>query len=180
MSAPESVPDRCPKTEGCLKFRVHLGKCYTREDRVNQGMGVVTCARLDCPHLVDLGPQHDLRSGCEDPVPPLEIHPTVRGVGPDAPVVVNAQGAGQSKSIHHFHTMDAQALLRMAEIQAQGDEKYGPNNWRGIPVGEHINHAITHFFAWLAGDRSDDHLGHALCRAMFAVATEEGKDDGRV
>ena len=42
------------------------------------------------------------------------------------------------------------------------------------------NHAIQHLYAYLAGDTSDDHLAHAILRAMFAfeVDHEQDRTDG--
>jgi len=36
-----------------------------------------------------------------------------------------------------------------------------------------------HVYAYLAGDRSDEHLSHIMCRAMFAqgVAAAEKKEE---
>lgn len=35
-----------------------------------------------------------------------------------------------------------------------------------------MNHLLMHVYAYLGGDTQDDHLSHALCRAMFALAVE--------
>lgn len=96
----------------------------------------------------------------------------IKGVGPDAPIQVNEQGGKQSATPYRFDLLDAPAMFRLAEVLAYGATKYGDNNWRAIPVQDHINHALQHVFAYQAGDGSDDHLGHALCRMMMAVATE--------
>ena len=63
-------------------------------------------------------------------------------------------------------------LTRIAKVLQYGADRYEPNNWRLIPQEEHINHALIHIIAHLAGDRQDDHLDHALCRLMMAYATE--------
>lgn len=43
-----------------------------------------------------------------------------------------------------------------------------------------MNHVIQHLYAYLAGDDSDDHLSHAILRAMFAyeMAHEQDRIDG--
>jgi hypothetical protein len=57
----------------------------------------------------------------------------------------------------------------VAEVLKGGAEKYGPDNWRRIPVAEHLNHAMTHILAYFAGDTQDHHLEHAACRMMMAL-----------
>ena len=49
-------------------------------------------------------------------------------------------------------------------------------NYKKIPPEEHVNHAIQHLFAYLAGDESDDHLSHAILRAMFAYEVDHERD----
>lgn len=69
-----------------------------------------------------------------------------------------------------------QQVINIAKILQYGAERYKPNNWRLIPQEEHINHALVHIIAHLAGDTQDDHLNHALCRLMMAKATEKSPD----
>jgi hypothetical protein len=94
------------------------------------------------------------------------------GVGRDAEIEVNANGAGQSKIPYAFQLVDGVALGKMAEVLKEGADKYGANNWRQLPIADHLNHLIMHAYAWLAGDRQDDHLSHIMCRAMFAQGVE--------
>lgn len=102
--------------------------------------------------------------------------PPIDGLGPDAPTTVNAQGGKQSLVPYRFDLLDPAAMFAMAHVMHTGAAKYGDDNWRRITVQEHINHAISHLYAHLAGDTSDDHLTHALCRAMMAKAVEAGGD----
>lgn len=92
----------------------------------------------------------------------------IAGMGKDAPVVLNEQGAGQSHLPYRFDLIDGPALFKMAEVLDQGAVKYGENNWHGIEIEDHLNHLIAHAYAYLAGDRQDDHLSHIMCRSMFA------------
>lgn len=93
----------------------------------------------------------------------------VKGVSPDEPIEVTEAGGRHAASPYRLDLLDAQAILRLGAIVAEGATKYGQDNWRLIDVESHINHALVHLFAFMAGDDQDDHLGHALCRLMFAV-----------
>jgi hypothetical protein len=91
------------------------------------------------------------------------------GVAPDTPTTTNEQGGSQSDIPYRFDLIDAKALFAMAEVLDQGAKKYGEDNWRLIPVKDHLNHLLMHAYAYLAGDTQDDHLSHILCRATFAL-----------
>lgn len=93
-------------------------------------------------------------------------------VGPDAPTTYNKKGAGQSHVPVRFDLVDGKAMFAMAKVLHKGAEKYGADNWRGIDIRDHLNHLIMHAYAYLSGDRSDEHLSHIMCRAMFAQAVE--------
>lgn len=94
------------------------------------------------------------------------------GVGPDAPTVTNAAGGKQSRTRYRCDLLPGRAVLAVAEVLSAGAEKYGEDNWRLIPVRDHVNHALTHLLAFVAGDGSDDHLSHAACRVLFALDLE--------
>ena len=102
----------------------------------------------------------------------MTIQSTIRGVEPDAPVVVNDNGGKQSNTPYGFHLLPINALFDAAKVAKYGADKYGETfhnrNYTKIPTIEHLNHAIQHIYAFLAGDTQDDHLGHALVRLMFA------------
>lgn len=108
----------------------------------------------------------------------------VLGDGPAAPMTVNDGGGRQSALEVSFMLIDPFALWRLAEILYHGADSHGVDNWRKIPIEDHLDHAIAHIVQWCAGDRQDDHLGHAFCRMMMAVALElererNSKDNGR-
>lgn len=95
----------------------------------------------------------------------------IKGVSPDTEIVTNNDGGKQSKSSYGFHLMDTDAMLALAEVLQIGASRYERDNWRKIPSEEHFNHMMVHYYAWLKGDTSDDHLGHFFCRAMMVYAT---------
>lgn len=96
---------------------------------------------------------------------------SIEGVGPDAPETVNEHGGKQSAVPYRCDLLDGKAMLELAKVLKHGAH-YGEENWRLITDREHVNHALTHLFAWLAGDETDGHLSHAFCRLMMAVAME--------
>lgn len=108
------------------------------------------------------------------------INQVVEGVSKDEPVEVNERGGARSRSLYRTDLVDPIAMLEMSKVLKEGADKYGKygvENWRRIPVHEHLNHMIIHAYAYLAGDTSDEHLSHIMCRAMFAQAVELQHDD---
>lgn len=112
----------------------------------------------------------------EDGLPKAGLRYT--GLTPTAPTTVNEQGGHQSVVEGRFDLLPPVAMFELARVMEHGAKKYAPNNWRKIPVESHVNHALMHLFAWLAGDRQDQHLTHVLARAAMAVEldTLEGGD----
>jgi len=94
----------------------------------------------------------------------------VEGVGPDAAVVTDPDtGAKQSQVSRRCDLLPPLAMLQVAAVLHDGASKYGDWNWVHIPTRDHLNHALIHIFAFLAGDASDDHIGNAACRMMMAL-----------
>ncbi|QDU61259.1 hypothetical protein Pan216_21130 [Planctomycetes bacterium Pan216] len=89
-------------------------------------------------------------------------------LSPNAPITENEQGRKQSAIDVRFDLLPAHSLFAIAGVLHRGALKYGEGNWKGIATDDHLNHALTHVFAYLAGDTQDDHLGHAACRMLMA------------
>lgn len=65
-------------------------------------------------------------------------------------------------------------LKRLAQTCAEGAAKYDDFNWeKGMDVPEMLNHAISHIYTYLSGDRSEDHLAHATWNLLGAIHSEE-------
>lgn len=99
-------------------------------------------------------------------------HNIMFGVMPDAPVETNARGGKQSSSPYAFELLPITSMFAAAKVAREGATKYGETfgdrNYTKIPSTDHINHAIAHLYAHLAGDTSDEHLAHAIVRLLFA------------
>lgn len=150
-------------------------KCkYYEKGRCSGTKNCIECAPYNCP--LPVYPEH---------LPETESHAkssvnVINGVSPDAPVIVNESGGKQSHTPYAFHMLPLSAVFGAAEVCGYGAKKYGETlnnrNYVKIPTEDHINHAIQHLYAYLAGDKQDDHLGHAIVRCMFAydVSKREG------
>lgn len=97
----------------------------------------------------------------------------LEGVGADVPLEENEAGGKQSAIPYAFHLIDSRAIFALAKVLAEGEIKYGKDNWRKIECESHLNHALMHMYAHLAGDEQDKHLEHAFCRLMMAVGVKE-------
>jgi len=94
----------------------------------------------------------------------------ISGIGKDAPIAVSASGGMQSKLDYRFDLIDPVTMFALANVLDYGARRYAPNNWRRISINDHLNHALSHIYGYLAQDKSDDHLAHAFTRLMFALS----------
>jgi hypothetical protein len=103
----------------------------------------------------------------------------IKGVGRNEEIITNSNGGKQTKLDYDFTLIDSKAIFKLAEILKYGADKYEIDNWKLIPAREHLNHALTHAFAYLDGDDQDEHAAHFFCRAMMFLAKllEENKGD---
>ena len=88
-------------------------------------------------------------------------------------MTTNSQGGRQSKLDYRFDLIDTKAIFALANVLHTGEVRYGKDNWRKIDTESHLNHALSHIYAYLAGDTQDSHMGHAFCRLMMAIGVEK-------
>lgn len=93
-------------------------------------------------------------------------------------------GAVRSADKNHvmYQLISPIGMRRMAETMKEGFNKYGAYNWeRGMPIGDLLNHAIAHIYAFLSGIPSvdaktgkvEDDLAHAAWNLFAAMHIEE-------
>lgn len=84
---------------------------------------------------------------------------------------VNDKGAKQTRLEVRFDLVPADAITEIANVLYKGANKYGVDNWKGIPTNEHVNHAIYHLYQYMI-TKDKNHLKNASCRSMFALQLE--------
>jgi hypothetical protein len=85
-------------------------------------------------------------------------------------IIENSEGGKQTAIKTAFHLIPSIALFKIAETLYEGSLKYETDNWKKIPIDIHLGRCVQHIYAYLANDKTEDHLSHALCRLMFATA----------
>ena len=103
----------------------------------------------------------------------------MEGLGTDLKISVNDKGGKQHIRPYRAQAIPPKAMLALANVRYIGHEELGyeDDNYKSIDLEEHLGRALTHIYAYLAGDRSNEHLSHALCRLAFAVEMEKDADE---
>jgi hypothetical protein len=89
-------------------------------------------------------------------------------------IATYGRGAKRTAKDVRFELLSPVGLRRVAQASHEGAEKYGAFNVeKGLPISVFLNHALSHIYAYLEGDRSEDHLGHSAWNLLFACHSEE-------
>ncbi len=90
---------------------------------------------------------------------------------------VRSQAEGKGR----FDLLPAYAILRLAQHYENGARKYADRNWeKGLPLSRFVDSALRHTFAFMGGDRSEDHLSAILWNISGYIWTENEIRAGRL
>ena len=89
-------------------------------------------------------------------------------------MTTNQMGGKQHFRPYRCQAIPPRAAMEIGKVRYIGfnEHGYADENYKLIPLSEHLGRALTHIFAYLAGDKTNDHLSHAACRLMFALELE--------
>lgn len=85
-------------------------------------------------------------------------------------------GATRSSDVepYRYDLVPPEGIRAAAMAMAEGAKNHGENNWKkGMSMSVIMNHAMYHITQHMVGDRSEDHLGHAIANLCMAVWTFE-------
>lgn len=98
----------------------------------------------------------------------------IKGVSKNEDVGTNERGGKEHIRPYRSQALFPKALLAISALRywAHNTMHYEDNNYKLISKDDHIGRALTHIFAYMAGDTQNDHLCHAACRLLMALELE--------
>lgn len=81
---------------------------------------------------------------------------------------------------YRYDLVSLEAMDRYAMAMGEGAKKYGEREHLENPQPEEywLSHAVRHIYLHLAGEISQDHLGHAMADIGIAIQTGLRKEPG--
>lgn len=95
----------------------------------------------------------------------------MNGLDDNQAISKNEKGGIQHERPYKSEALFFNALLAVSGLRYEACKVkgYPDDNYLNIDKREHIGRALTHLFAYMAGDTSNDHLTHAACRVLMAL-----------
>lgn len=87
----------------------------------------------------------------------------------DEAIEENDEGGRNSVIRGRYDLLPPLAIETLAKVMEEGAIKYAPNNWKKVPLADHLNHSIRHIIMFLQTG-TEEHLTHAFCRLAMTVS----------
>lgn len=161
---PKKISDSCDG--GCVGCPIEYGyeksfpqSCYELEQWMCD-----KCWNREMPEDPPVGQNGDIG----------EPGPEINCLSDDLEIRTNENGGKQHNRPYRSEALFFRALLAISNLRHDAviNKGYEDDNYKLIPKKEHIGRALTHIFAYMAGDKSNDHLVHAACRILMALELE--------
>ncbi len=104
------------------------------------------------------------------------------GLSDNQPIETNESGGIQHERPYRSEALFFKALLAVSNVRYEAVVKrgYADENYKSIPKYEHVGRCLTHLFAYMSGDKSNDHLSHAATRLLMALEMELDEQDEEI
>lgn len=80
-----------------------------------------------------------------------------------------------------FELIPVAPLKRLADLYARGALKYGEHNWqKGMPFTRVLASLLRHAYAYIEGERTEDHLAAVAWNAFALMTYEDSISKGKL
>lgn len=131
-----------------------------------------------CTVVDDGRTQHNIAAGRFEAIPaeraaPVPATEHVTKTSGERRVFATGSVRDKREGKGRYDLLPAYPIRRLARLYERGAANYGDRNWeKGQPLSGYIECAGRHFFDFLDGDRSEDHLTACVWNIFAFLATE--------
>lgn len=106
----------------------------------------------------------------------------MHGLDDNQKIKVNDNGGKEHERPFRSQALFFKALLAISGVRydAVVNKGYEDDNYKKIDKYQHLGRCLTHLFAYMSGDKSNDHLSHAATRLLMALEMDLDEQDEEI